>query len=99
MQIGYRPKDRMPELLDLLKGFITKVGNEKDKPSRLLGIGQAASYLGVEKQTMYKWVCQRSVPFVKCGRLTKFDPKELDRWIIKSTVKEIDVDIDFITDK
>lgn len=93
MEIGFRPKDRLGEVIELLKVFITKVGNSNNSVNnRLLDINEAAIYLGVEKQTLYKWVCQRFIPFVKAGRLTKFDPKELDRWISKVTVKEIDFD-------
>jgi len=90
VKIGFKSKDRIPELVDLVKELITKIGVEKDKPTRLLNIDQAASFLGVEKQTLYKWVCQRSIPFVKCGRLTRFDIKELNVWIAKSTFKDID---------
>ena len=32
------------------------------------------------------WVSQRRIPFVKCGRLTKFDLKAIDKWIDKNTV-------------
>ena len=31
--------------------------------------------------TLYVWACHRRVPYVKIGRLTKFDLKDLERWI------------------
>ena len=48
---------------------------------RLLNITEAAKYMGLSKNTLYSWVCQRKIPFVKCGRLTKFDIRDMDKWI------------------
>ena len=48
---------------------------------RLLNINEASEYLGVTKGTLYVWACHRRVPYVKIGRLTKFDLKDLERWI------------------
>jgi predicted DNA-binding transcriptional regulator AlpA len=36
---------------------------------------------------LYTMVSQRRVPFVKMGRLTKFDRVELDKWIAGHSVK------------
>lgn len=55
---------------------------------RLLNVNEAAEYLGLSKNTLYDWVCQRKFPFVKCGRLTKFDIKDIDKWIESNKVKE-----------
>ena len=53
---------------------------------RLLNMTEGAEYIGVEVQTLYKMVSQRRIPYVKVGRLTKFDPRLLDEWIRKNTV-------------
>ncbi|MEW6557876.1 MAG: helix-turn-helix domain-containing protein [Elusimicrobiota bacterium] len=55
---------------------------------RLLNINEAAEYMGLSKNTLYAWVCQRRIPFVKCGRLTKFDIRDIDKWIDEKKVKE-----------
>jgi len=52
---------------------------------RLVGIGAAAQYIDMSVHTVYTMVSQRRIPFVKMGRLTKFDVTELDRWIKKNT--------------
>jgi excisionase family DNA binding protein len=52
---------------------------------RLVGIGAAAQYIDMSVHTVYTMVSQRRIPFVKVGRLTKFDVTELDRWIKKNT--------------
>jgi len=48
--------------------------------------------LGVKPGTLYAWVCQRKIPFVKCGRLTKFDIRQIDNWISEHTTGEMKLD-------
>jgi len=55
---------------------------------RLVGIQEVAHMLDMSKDTIYKWVTQRKIPFVKCGRLTKFDLQEIDNWIKRNSRKE-----------
>ena len=54
---------------------------------RLLDIKEVAHYTGLSVHTLYTMVSQRRVPYVKMGRLTKFDRDEIDRWITSHTVK------------
>jgi excisionase family DNA binding protein len=54
---------------------------------RLLDIKEVATYTGLSIHTLYTMVSQRRIPFVKMGRLTKFDLHELDRWIASKSVK------------
>lgn len=53
---------------------------------RLLDIGEVAQYTGLSKHTLYTMVSQRRIPFVKVGRLTKFDLALLDKWLMQHTV-------------
>lgn len=53
---------------------------------RLLSIGQASEYLGLQVDTIYRMVSQRRIPFVKVGRRTMFDVRLLDDWLEKHTV-------------
>ena len=53
---------------------------------RIISIQEAADYTGLSVQTLYKMVSQRRIPFVKMGRLTKFDVALLDAWIKQNTV-------------
>ena len=55
---------------------------------RLVGVEEVAHMLDMSKDTIYKWVTQRKIPFVKCGRLTKFDLQEIDNWIKRNSRKE-----------
>jgi excisionase family DNA binding protein len=54
---------------------------------RLLDIQEVATYTGLSVHTLYTMVSQRRIPFVKLGRLTKFDREEIDRWIAGHSVK------------
>ncbi|WP_447983826.1 helix-turn-helix domain-containing protein [Nitrospira sp. Nam74] len=55
-------------------------------PTRLLTPAQTAEYLGIKLPTLYTMCSQRRIPYVKVGRLNKFDPKQLESWIAKHTV-------------
>ncbi len=54
---------------------------------RLLNIKEVSDYTGLSVHTLYTMVSQRRIPFVKMGRLTKFDREELDKWIAGHSVK------------
>jgi excisionase family DNA binding protein len=53
---------------------------------QLLDIKEAATYVGLSVHTLYTMVSQRRIPYVKVGRLTKFDIGLLDAWIKQNTV-------------
>lgn len=53
---------------------------------RLITIQEAAVYTGLSPHTLYTMVSQRRIPYVKVGRLTKFDLGLLDAWIKQHTV-------------
>ena len=55
---------------------------------RLLNINELSEYIGLSTSTIYSWVSQRRIPFVKCGRLTKFDLERINEWIEESSVEE-----------
>jgi len=55
---------------------------------RLLNVEELSEYIGLSTSTIYSWVSQRRIPFVKCGRLTKFDLQRIDEWIEESSVEE-----------
>lgn len=53
---------------------------------RLITIQEAGEYTGLSPSTLYTMVSQRRVPYVKVGRLVKFDQAMLDAWIKQNTV-------------
>ena len=55
---------------------------------RLIDINELSRYLGIKVHTLYTWVSQKRIPYVKCGRLTKFDLYIINEWIKQNSVKE-----------
>ena len=58
---------------------------------KLVSVKEAALYIGLSSHTIYAMVSQRRIPFVKVGRLVKFDLDLLDRWIKQNTVMPMPV--------
>ena len=57
---------------------------------RLLNVREAAQYLGIEVDTLYKKARLREVPCVKVGRALRFDVEALGRFIEQHTIETID---------
>jgi len=54
-----------------------------------IGIGEAADFLGVTKDTIRNWIKKTDIPAHKIGKLWKFKRSELDDWV-KSGKSAID---------
>jgi len=48
---------------------------------RWISVEEIAAYLGVKRDTVYKWIDRRKMPAHKVGRLWKFRKDEVDQWI------------------
>ena len=57
---------------------------------RLLKVEEAAFFLGLKVDTVYKKARLREVPCVKVGRALRFDVKALERFIEQHTIETID---------
>jgi len=57
---------------------------------RLLNVREAAQYLGLEVDTVYKKSRLREVPYVKVGRALRFDVKALEKYIEQHSIQTID---------
>ena len=53
---------------------------------KLLNVREVSAYTGLAQDTIYTMVSQRRIPFVRVGRLVKFDPRLLERWLKANTV-------------
>ncbi len=62
------------------------MNKNSDIVNRLITVKEAATYTGLAPDTLYTMVSQRRIPYVKVGRLTKFDLGLLDVWIKQHTV-------------
>ena len=48
---------------------------------RWLSVADIAEYLGVKRDTVYKWIERKRMPAHKVGRLWKFKLDEVDAWV------------------
>ena len=44
-------------------------------------VDEIAEYLGVKRDTVYKWIERKGMPAHKAGRLWKFKKEEVDHWV------------------
>jgi excisionase family DNA binding protein len=49
--------------------------------NRWLSLAEIASYLGVSRDSVYRWVETQEMPAQKIGRQWKFKVKEVDAWV------------------
>lgn len=60
---------------------------ETVRVNRLVNVREAAQTLGVSVSTLYGWVWQRRIPFVKLGRSLRFHSADLDNLIAANRVE------------
>jgi len=48
---------------------------------RWMSTEEMADYLGVKRDTVYKWRIRHQMPAHKVGKLWKFRKEEVDRWV------------------
>lgn len=48
---------------------------------RWLSVDEIALYLGVKRDTVYKWINRKRMPAHKVGRLWKFRKEDVDQWV------------------
>jgi len=55
---------------------------------RWLSVDEIAAYLGIKRDTVYKWIDQKNMPAHKVGRLWKFRKEEIDEWVKSGVANE-----------
>ena len=55
---------------------------------RWLSVEEISGYLGVKRDTVYKWISEKKMPAHKIGRLWKFKKDEVDNWVRGGGTKE-----------
>ncbi len=56
------------------------LGDDDGLP-RLLDVAELADVLGVNVRHVRRLVFENRVPYLKWGRLVRFDPREIERWL------------------
>ncbi|HUP69684.1 MAG TPA: helix-turn-helix domain-containing protein [Acidimicrobiales bacterium] len=52
-----------------------------DDLPRLLNINEVADVLGVNVRHVRRLVFENRIPYLKWGRLVRFDPRDIERWL------------------
>lgn len=48
---------------------------------RWLSVDEIGDYLGIKRDTVYKWISEKGMPAHKIGRLWKFKKDQVDKWV------------------
>ncbi len=48
---------------------------------RWLSVDEIGDYLGIKRDTVYKWISEKDMPAHKIGRLWKLKKDEVDTWV------------------
>lgn len=48
---------------------------------RWLSVEEVAKYLGISKETIYRWLEKKKIPAHRVGKLWKFQISEVDTWV------------------
>lgn len=65
-----------------LSGFVNAEVEMSDVTSdRWLSVEEIAAYLGIKRDTVYKWIERNQMPAHKVGSLWKFKRDEIDTWV------------------
>ena len=48
---------------------------------KLLDISQLSEIINIKKKTIYDWTHKGLIPYIKVGRLLRFDLNDIERWL------------------
>lgn len=55
---------------------------------RWLSVLEIAHYLGISKETVYRWLDSKKIPAHKIGKQWKFKTNEVDQWVLNGEASE-----------
>ena len=61
---------------------------EKPVTERWVSVNDISAHLGVNKDTIHKWIKNGSIPAHRVGKLWKFKISEIDEWVKKGEAAE-----------
>lgn len=57
------------------------IEDSKKSMTKLISPTGLAEMLGISLETVYAWTSQKRVPYIKMGRLVRFDVEEITSWL------------------
>lgn len=58
--------------------------------NRWLSVEEIGAYLGIKRDTVYRWISEKNMPASKVGRLWKFKKNEVDTWVREGKTNDTD---------
>jgi len=55
---------------------------------RWMSVEEIAAHLGINRDTVYKWIDRKRMPAHKVGRLWKFQVSEINEWVRTGSAAE-----------
>lgn len=65
---------------------MTPIATTQTGRRSLMDLPAVAERLGVNERHIRRLVAERRIPYVKWGRLLRFEPDEIDQWLAASRV-------------
>jgi excisionase family DNA binding protein len=94
-RIRFYLPSRLKEFLNSINPAIVSekeiVSGQIPKQKQLLDTTEASEFLGISKNTLYEWIVQKKIPYLKVGRLVKFKKEDLEAWLKKRTQEEEEI--------
>ena len=59
---------------------------------RWLSLKEITEYLGIRRETVYRWIEQREMPGHRIGKLWKFKKDEVDTWVKSGKAADVEVE-------
>jgi excisionase family DNA binding protein len=67
---------------------ISEVLESAEGPRRLMKMNEAADYLNCSKSHLWRMVKKEEVPFLRLGKLVRFEPDQLKKWAAEQAAGE-----------
>lgn len=81
-------EDQLQGILDKLERIEQMMGGKATSDEDLImSAPEAAEYLGIQLQTLYRWARERRVPHRRVGSNVYFSKNELDGWSRRDVVE------------
>ena len=55
--------------------------------TKLLSPQELSDVLSISIETVYAWTSQKRIPYIKMGRLVRFNMDEVNKWLERQRVK------------
>ena len=56
---------------------------------RWFSVDEISAYLGIKRDTVYRWITEKRMPAHRMGRLWKFRREEVDEWVKSGGAGEV----------